>query len=170
MINKVMFNVDLKYEPSQWADRKHLEGAAVDRVVAVMGGGAQGKPTRRGRGAQIQPGETTAAWDQGVPCWRQSASMEAGSGREAELNVTEAIDGETRRHGIQRRAGTDLLTNDGARRCGGHDCRDSCTETRTSGGTLATQSEGEKRREGVARSAWRHFLSSRSAGAGLPNG
>ena len=45
MINKVMFNIDLKYEPSQWADRKHL-GAAVDRVVAVMGGGARGKPTR----------------------------------------------------------------------------------------------------------------------------
>ena len=42
MINKVMFNVDLKYEPSQWADQKHLEGAAVDRVVAVMGVGRGG--------------------------------------------------------------------------------------------------------------------------------
>ena len=51
MINKVMFNIDLKYEPSQWADRKHLEGAAVEQVVAVMGVGAQGKPTRQGRGA-----------------------------------------------------------------------------------------------------------------------
>jgi len=68
MINKVMLNIDLKYEPSQWADRKHMEGATVDRVVAVMGGGARGKPTRRGRGAQIRPGETAVAWDPGVPC------------------------------------------------------------------------------------------------------
>ena len=61
--------------------------------------------------------------------------MEAGSGREAELNVTEVVDGETRRHGVQRWAGTDPLTNDGARRRGGHDCRDSRVETRTSGET-----------------------------------
>jgi len=66
MINKVIFNIDLKYEPSQWADRKHLEGAAVDRVVAVMGGGARGKPTRRGRGAQIRPGETAAVSGSGL--------------------------------------------------------------------------------------------------------
>jgi len=61
--------------------------------------------------------------------------MEAGSGREAELNVTEAVDGETQHHGVQRQAGTDPLTNDGARRRGGHDRRDSRAETRTSGET-----------------------------------
>ena len=63
--------------------------------------------------------------------------MEAGSGWEAELNVTEAVDGETRHHSIQRRTGTDPLTNDGARRRGGHDRRDSRAETQTSGETAA---------------------------------
>ena len=38
--------------------------------------------------------------------------METGSGREAELNVIEAVDGETRRHGVERRAETDPLTNE----------------------------------------------------------
>ena len=63
--------------------------------------------------------------------------MEAGSGREAELNVTEVVDGETRRHGVQRWAGTDPLTNEEARQRGGHDRRDSHAETRTSGETTA---------------------------------
>jgi len=82
--------------------------------------------------------------------WRDSAS------RRIEASGDRSTD--QRRGPVTRRSRPPRLT------------RRDADEWRDCGGTLAAQSEGEKRREGVARSAWRCFLSSRSAGAGLPNG
>jgi len=42
MINKVMFNIDLKYKPSQRADRKHLEGLPSTRSWRWWGVGRGG--------------------------------------------------------------------------------------------------------------------------------
>lgn len=87
--------------------------------------------------------------------------MVAGAGWEAELTVAaEAVDSEGRPHGIERRAGTDPLTDAGARRRDAHGRRGSRAETRMSGEraqTLAALRDGERMREGAARSGWHCF-------------
>jgi len=137
-------------------------------------GWGAGKPTRRGRGAQIRPGETAAAWDPrgtlmeavgvdgggfgeggGAQCHRGCRRRDSASWRK-EASGDRSTD--QRRDPVTRRPRPSRLA------------RRDADELRDCGGTLAAQSEGEKRREGVARSAWRRFLSSRSAGARLPNG
>jgi hypothetical protein len=63
--------------------------------------------------------------------------MEVGSGREVEVPVTEAVDNEGRRHAVERLVVTNPMTDDGARRRGAHDHRDSRAQTRLSGETTA---------------------------------
>jgi hypothetical protein len=47
--------------------------------------------------------------------------MEVGLGREAEVTVTKAMDGDGRHDGVERRAATDPMNDDRAWRRGAHD-------------------------------------------------
>ena len=49
-----------------------------------------------------------------IPCCWQSVRTKAGWGREAQRNVSLALADEVPRHGVERRAGADPLTTDGA--------------------------------------------------------
>ena len=75
--------------------------------------------------------------------------------------------------GVERQAWMDPVATDAARRCGVDDRRESsATRGRAARvrGNPSRTGEGEKRTQGVVRSARPSLISSRSAGAGLSNG
>ena len=111
-----------------------------------------------------------AAWDSGVILLGEGV-VDGGGVEEGGGGHYHRRPGEE--DGIERRARMDPVATDAAKRCGVDDRRESGARRGRAArvrGNPSRAGEGEKRTQGVVRSARPSLISSRSAGAGLSNG